>query len=178
MEKVCNLAKLEINRIQRSFISRSPKFLKDAYRTYVRPIIEYNNEVWNPVYIGDQTKLEKIQNKMTKLMNFGEILRPEERNRIMNLTTHKERRLRGDLITIYKNIDDDQLFTKKSNNRTRNHSKAIFHRRAKKDLKQHCISHRAISEWNSLPEHIIQSPNVNSFKSNLDKFNLRTNNLS
>ena len=39
---------------------------------------------------------------------------PEERNKIMNLTTHKERRLRGDLVTIYKNIDDDQLFTKKA----------------------------------------------------------------
>ena len=58
MEKVCNLAKLEINRIQRSFISRSPNFLKDAHKTYVRPIIEYNNEVWNPVYIVEEFSLE------------------------------------------------------------------------------------------------------------------------
>ena len=71
-------------------------------------------------------------------------MRPEERNKIMNSTTHKERRLRGDLITIYKNIDDDQLFTMKNNDRTRSHSVK------QSDLKQHCISHRAISEWTNL----------------------------
>ena len=47
-------------------------------------------KVLNKIVTSFQTKLEKIQNKMTKLMNFGEIMRPEERNRIMNLTTHKE----------------------------------------------------------------------------------------
>ena len=169
VEKVCNLGKLEINRIQRSFISRNPRFLTDSYKTYVRPIIEYNNEIWNPVYKGDQTKLEKVQNKMTKLLIYGDVMPPSERNQVMNLTTHQERRLRGDLITIYKNFENEELFTKKTDDRTRGHSKSIVIRRAKTEIKKHCLTHRSIYEWNKLPENVVTSPSVNSFKSNLDK---------
>ena len=170
VDKVCNLGKLEVNRIDRNFISRSPYFLRDAFKTYVRPIIEYNNEIWNPVYIGDQNKLEKVQNKLTKLLNYGEIMRPDERNRIMNLESHQQRRLRGDLISIFKNFEDDQLFTKKTDSRTRGHSKAIAIRRARTDIKRHSLSHRSIETWNKLPESVVQSPSVNAFKSNVDKY--------
>jgi len=37
------------------------------YKTLVRPILEYGNLVWGPNYKGDICKLEKIQQKATRM---------------------------------------------------------------------------------------------------------------
>ena len=168
VNKVCRNANLEIGRVRRSFISRSPQFLRNAYQTYVRPITEFNVEVWNPVYKGDQLKMEKVQNKLTKLMNYGKTMTPVERNRIMKITSHQQRRLRGDLITMYKNIDNEVLFPKRIARNTRGHSKTVAIRRIRTEIKKHSIAHRSVTIWNDLPENIVSSPTLNIFKRRLD----------
>ena len=85
VDKVKRLATLEINRLRRSFTSRNPKFVRNAYKTYIRPNMEYCVELWNPQYKGDIIKLEKVQNKITKLMNYGNTMSPAERNKRMKL---------------------------------------------------------------------------------------------
>ena len=69
-------------------------------KMYERPHLEYAEEAWNPKSVGDIQKMEKVQNKMTKLIPTGRSLTPEERNRVFGLTSHEKRRHRGDLIYV------------------------------------------------------------------------------
>ena len=107
VNKTCRRAHMEINRIRRSFISRSPDFISNIWKLYVWPHLEYCAEVWNPKALGDINKMEKVENKMSKLARNCRRLRPEQRNEIMGITTHEKRRLRGALIYMYKHLDDE-----------------------------------------------------------------------
>ena len=71
VDSACKKANFEIGRIRRSFVSRSPSFLANMFKLYVRPHLEYCIEVWNPGYKGDIIKMEKVQNRMTRLLREG-----------------------------------------------------------------------------------------------------------
>ena len=44
------------------------------FKLYVRPHLGYYVEFWIPQYAGDMGKIEKSQNKMTKLLKHGRLL--------------------------------------------------------------------------------------------------------
>ena len=102
----CKKANRETGIIRRSFLSRNPKFLSNMFKSHVRPHLEHCVQVWNPVYAGDSQSMEKVQNRFSKLLRHGSVMTPEERNKCLDITDHKSRRLRGDLIHIYKMYED------------------------------------------------------------------------
>ena len=167
-QKACKDATRNINLIKRTFLSRSPTFLSNMLKTYVRPKLEYCVQVWNPVYIGDSTMMEKVQNRLTKMLPRGRQLIPEERNARLKITDHKTRRLRGDLIHVYEMYDAENLFPRASNNRTRGHSKKLKVQSVNLNLRKHSFTIRYIETWNSLPEDIVNAENLNIFKSKID----------
>ena len=59
-------------------------------------------QVWNPHLQGDIDKIERVQRRVTRIPFGFAILQYEERLKRFNLTTLKDRRLRGDLIEMYK----------------------------------------------------------------------------
>ena len=87
------------------------------------------------------------------------------------------RRLRGDLIQIYKcsnDVEEIQFVNKpdfKCDTRTRGHSK-----RYKKELIKNCnaryhfLTNRAEKYWNKLPEKAVLAPTINTFKSSAGSF--------
>ena len=170
IKKICNRANAEIDRISRSFKTRTPAFLRDLYQTYVRPHLEYCSNVWNPVYQGDIDRLERVQNKFTRLLKHSKVMTPHERNTYLGITSHEERRERGDLIGIFKNIDIPKLFQKIDCPSRRNHSRALQIRRCRTNLKSHSFTFRASHKWNELPETVVQAKNLNEFKSELDQY--------
>ena len=42
--------------------------------------------------------------------------------------------------------------------------------RAKYDLRKYYVTNRVVNAWNSLPDHVVLSETINTFKSRLDKF--------
>ena len=142
------------------------------YKTYVRPHLEYCIQVWNPVYVGDVEKLEKVQNRFTKLLPQSWTMSQEERNEMLNITSHKSRRLRGDLIYIYK-MYDSGIFTSNSERRTRGHSKKLKAELTNNNLRKHSFAVRCVEAWNALPEDVVSAPSLNSFKARIDNhFNI------
>ena len=171
IDQSCKEAKSEIGRVKRSFISRSPKFLTDVYKTYIRPKIEYSVQVWNPVYRGDINKIEKVQNKLTKLLPYGAVRTPQERNEIMGLTTHETRRLRGDLIQLYNySRTENSALKPKTSDRTRGNSRAFTKQHCRTNVRAHSFFLRNIDAWNRLPEEIVTAETVNIFKTRIDKY--------
>ena len=72
------------------------------YKALVRPHVEYANSVWSPYKKGDIEAIEKIQKRATKLVISIRKLPYKERLQPLNLYTLKYRKLRGDMIEVFK----------------------------------------------------------------------------
>ena len=90
-------------------MSRNSKFISSMFKLYVRPHMEYCAELWNQEFQEDYNKMERVQNKMTRLLRDSGVRSPEDRNNLLGVTSHKTRRLRGDLINMFKYIEKDTL---------------------------------------------------------------------
>ena len=87
--------------INKSFEYLSTNMLLQLYKSFVRPILEYGNTVWGPMFVLDQQSVEKIQRRATKLVREIKDLSYVDRLHILNLPSLKYRRVRGDLINLY-----------------------------------------------------------------------------
>ena len=53
---------------------------------------------------------------------------------------------------------------------TRGNSRRLVKNFSRYDVRKYSFTQRIVNIWNSLPEHVVNSSSVNSFKNNLDKF--------
>ena len=69
-----------LGQISRTFSCKTKDVMLQIYKIFVRPHLEYCIEVWNPSFQGDISSMEKVQNKMSRLMRNGRQKPPEERS--------------------------------------------------------------------------------------------------
>jgi hypothetical protein len=86
----------------RGFTSRSLDIVRKTFITYIRPILEFNSNVWNPThkYLIDQ--IENVQRRFTKRIRSLSHLSYLERLSILELEPLELRRLRFDLVQYFK----------------------------------------------------------------------------
>jgi len=131
-------AKRILGIIKRNFLDRSKETVLLLYKSLVRPHLEYCCQVWSPHYSKDIKLLEGVQHRATKLLNGMENLHYEERLRRLGLMSLEARRVRGDLIEVFKfingnyrpTIDADIFFEYDKGNR-RGHSKKLYRGRSR-----------------------------------------------
>jgi len=88
--------------INRTFKRIDEEDFKLLYNCYVRPHLEYCIQVWSPYLVKDILHLESVQKRATKLVTSIKKLSYTERLRKLNIYSLERRRLRGDLIEMYK----------------------------------------------------------------------------
>ena len=59
--------------IFRGFCTRKLTFLIRAYKTYIRPILEYCTQIWNPYLIGEIVEIEHGSKVLYKKITWYEI---------------------------------------------------------------------------------------------------------
>jgi len=97
----------------------------------------------------------------------------EERLQRLGLTSLDTRRLRGDLIKVFKifkgfgNIKYTQFVTM-SDTGLRGHKLKIHKPQVHLDIRKYFFSIRVIEEWNSLPVELINCNTLESFKKSFD----------
>jgi hypothetical protein len=79
---------------------------KKAYITYIRPLLEYNSNIWNPKQVYFIDLLEGVQRAFTNRVKAISNLSCTERLGIFNLEPLELRRLRHDLVRYYKILDN------------------------------------------------------------------------
>ena len=92
--------------------------------------------------------------------------------------TLEQRRERGDLIEAYKiitgkeNIECEKFFKFRDNSNTQGNSMKILKPRLKRSILQRVnfFSIRVVNAWNELPDYVISSNSINSFKNKLDRY--------
>ena len=68
----------------------------------VRPRLEYGNAIWYPYLKRKSKSIERVQRRATRLVFKPNTLNYSERTRFLHLPSLKFRRIRGDLIQVYK----------------------------------------------------------------------------
>ena len=162
-------------------IRRTYEYLDESsflllYKALVRPHLEYANQVWAPSLKKQETEIENVQRRATKLLPGFNELSYEERLQKLQLPTLKYRRIRGDMIEMYKILSgkydpDVSNFIKlhKSKYDTRGHQYKVEKVSAKLNIRKNAFIHRSIDLWNSLPPHVVNAKTIMSFEKLLDK---------
>ena len=87
--------------ISRTFQNKSKETIIPLYKSLVRPHLEYCVQVWSPHLIKDIKLIENVQHRATRIPELhGKAY--EQRLIEVKLTTLETRRLRGDLIEMFK----------------------------------------------------------------------------
>ena len=85
-----------------STICREQNFLLTAYKTLIRPKLEYACTMWSLGYLGDLRSLERVQKRWTREIRGLEDLPYSERLRRLNLFSVQGRLLRSDMVLTWK----------------------------------------------------------------------------
>ena len=162
---------------KRTFSFLDKEMLVLLYKVFVRPHLEYNQQACSPYLIKDITLLEGVQRRATKLIKSLAEMPYEERLKELNLYSLQERRMRRDQILMFRimtgdvKINKSKLFTPMKISSTRGNSmKVNTGKICHLNLRQQFFTERVIVPWNSLPEHVVKSTNVEQFKTNYDKW--------
>ena len=160
--------------LKRTFLSRDVELWTSLYRTYIRPQLEFAVSAWNPYRRRDVSCLEKVQRRVTRLPTSLRGVQYEERLARMGLTTLETRRVRGDLIELFKIVrgeDDISWHNELMWSQPRESKRCKLRREIVSScLQRHnFFSNRISNAWNALPNGIVESESVNVFKSKIDK---------
>ena len=149
------------------------------YKSYVRPKLEYNTPVWSPYLSKDINAVEKVQKRFTKIVcrrcniPFSSY---NDRLAKLNLLSLQNRRVRFDLITLYKIVNNlsDLNFNaffilQNSPYALRNNSlKILPKKRFNSSAWNGSFFERAPRYWNKLSHDITSVNSLSAFKFKLN----------
>jgi len=176
MAEKINKANRILGLISRTFIYKDGPTLLTLYISLVRPHLEYANQIWTPQTIKMIAAIENVQRRMTRMIPNIRHLSYEERLHHLKLPSLAYRRLRGDMIEMYKiatGIYDQEVTSnllKFNTTNTRGHDYKIQKERPRLNLRKHSFFYRVVNPWNYLSNHVVQAKTVNTFKNRLDAF--------
>ena len=144
-----------IGLIKRNFSLNIDIFLH-LYKALIRPHLEYGQLIQSPRFVRQSKKIENVQRRATKIVPCLKDLSYEDRLRKLALPTLKYRRLRGDMINVYKILNDDQkdsshlLPLHESKHYTRGHDKKLQKCRFKCNIRKFSFTLRVTSKYGIL----------------------------
>ena len=180
--------------INRSFANKSGEIMLPLYKSLVRPHLDYCVQAWRPSLIKDIDVLEKVQRRATRMISECREMDYEKRLKVLKLTTLETRRLRADLVEVYKivnrleDLKEGDFFTRQGRQigidkggaiaaSTRGNSLKFYKPRFRLDVAKYSFGHRVVNDWNELPDGIVLATSVNAFKGKLDNHLANTRGL-
>ena len=163
-------ANMMIGIMVRNFRHLSDFDFMGLYKSLVRSQLEYGVQVWSPYRQGFIDVIEEVQ-RATKLRQSCKDLSYQSRLEKLKLPSLCYRS-KGALILLTSEIRDlvCPSLAVCTYTKSRGHEKKLMTRLAHKDCRKFFFGNRVVQEWNSLPQDVVTSQDVESFKKNLDRF--------
>jgi len=127
-------------------------------------------QAWSPYLAKDIDVLERVHKSATDLIPKLRKYCYTDRLKLLDLTSLKDRRERGDMIEVYKilngkeHIDSGHFFQVADDHYSlRGHRMKLSKKRSRLDIRKHFFSQRIINRWNRLPANVVNAKTVNSF---------------
>jgi hypothetical protein len=164
--------------IFRCFISRESHFLVKMFTAFCRPKLEFNTCVWSPHQLNEIVMVENVQRRFTKRINGLTDLTYADRLRRLGLQSLEYRRLVFDLCMVFSicnklvDLEFNDFFTPARTRSTRGHEWKLVVPSANSNVRKYFFANRVVPVWNSLPNEVVTSPTISSFKSRLGKISL------
>lgn len=172
-----NKANRSLGFLRRNLKIGSQSIKQQAYRTLVRPLLEYASTVWDPYNAKDINKLEAVQRRAARWV----VNRHRQTSSVEDMLNHlcwsslQERRRRARLIMMYKYVNKLVIINTRSEpvatplkRTTRLTHPLMFHLPACRTLyRQKSFFPRTIREWNDLPASVVLNSTLEGFRSQL-----------
>ena len=178
--KVSKTSNRVLGLIYRTFACKNKNIILKLYKSLVRPHLDYCCQAWRPHLVKDVHLLERVQKRATRMIEGCKGMRYEDRLKELKLTTLETRRIRADLLEVYKivnkleGVSEENFFERRQvegmGSGTRGNSCKFFKKRFRIDTGKYVFGNRVVNEWNQLPNCVIQATSVNAFKGRLDTF--------
>ena len=184
ISRIAKKVSLTSYQILKSFQTKNIWILKKLFVTYIRPQLEYNTSVWSPHLIKNIKLLESVQKIYTKRI-FRRCGLPytSYRDRLdqINLESLERRRLNYDMVLVYKIINGlsyinfhEYFYLVNTNYNLRRNSlqiKPLYQIKSTNSSWLNSFFNRVPTLWNALPNEIVTSPNLITFKQKIRKYN-------
>ena len=170
-----------LGQMARAFTYRDRYTWVHLYRQYVRPHLEYAIQAWCPWTDADINSIENVQRRAIRMVSGLNSSVYEDRLRELGLTTLTERRLRGDMIEVWKimhgevDVDPNIWFDRAVDHSVRTTRQASSPYNLKPRpwnhvFRKNFFSQRVVKPWNALSYDIQNSNSMDSFKAAYDRF--------
>ena len=181
INKIINKAYSRIGILFKGFASREVQLLKQAYTTYIRPVLEYASSVWSPHLLKHVNSIERVQKYFTKQIPSLRQFSYPERLALIGLEPLEVRRLKFDLILYYKSFHNlialpyNLYFNFQSNlSQTRTGGNRIIPVLCNTNRFANDFFNRSVNCYNNLPLNVINSQSLIVFKHLLVNIDLTT----
>ena len=163
-----------VGRISRFLVNKDKDIMIPLFKSLVRPTLEYGNVVWGPHLRKNINMIENVQKRFTKRIHGMSDLTYEQRLKALKLPSLEYRRMRGDMIEVYKilngsyNSEYTSSLLQINHSNTRGHPFKLTKNHVKTNLSKNFFPNRVAYNWNSLPKKTVLSGTINSFKTAMD----------
>ena len=161
--------------IKRNFNYFDNDVFLQLYKALVRPHLEYAQSVWSPYLKRQQTLIENVQRRATKLVPYLTKLSYKERLEKLKLPSLRYRRIRGDLIQVFKfckelktSQEPNHILNFSDYNNTRGHDLKLIKEHYETNIRKFSFSQRVVNYWNILDTNTVTAVDTDTFKKLMD----------
>ena len=176
--QICNKARRTSGWILNTFKSRDRVTMTTLFNSLIRPILEYNCEIWSPFKLKDINEIENIQRSFTHRIKGMTEKNYWERLESLKIESLQRRREKIAILNVWKMehklTPNSVNFSFKFHERSQS-NKAILPPLPKTNCRllnkyEESFAIKGAKLWNILPPTLTRIPNINIFKSSLKTF--------
>ena len=175
---ICNKANKTLGFLRRNLRIGSQHIKETAYKTFVRPILEYASTVWDPYTQTNIDKIEAVQRRAARFVcnRYHRTASVTAMIEKLGWTSLEQRRktarlamlfrIRGGLVQIDETIRKENLVEKPARPRRDQHSKQYYEPNTlKQDYRLGSFFPKTIGDWNALTQKAVDADSLDTFVS-------------